>query len=290
MGATSLDIEPLDVREGGDLTVEYGRYRLGIEADGTSMVDLGKYIVVHRHATAKRRSSWTASTRTAAAGRLSTGGRSAASTSQTAAAGVQISLRTPGPPVWLLEAQGPTRADPSRREAAALSRWRQASMCRRADRHIVPALHDELTAYRADHPDVKPDDLVFPTSRGTARNKDNARERVVRPVVKRADELLAEPGRPQFPRGVTRTSCATPSPPSSTTRRGPADRHGPARTPTRRSRCASTPTQCAATRATTTASRRSSRAVIGHQWALAALTRPLLGHPPTSRSTTKSSS
>jgi len=47
MGATSLDVEPLDVREGGDLTVEYGRYRLGIEADGASMVDLGKYIVVH---------------------------------------------------------------------------------------------------------------------------------------------------------------------------------------------------------------------------------------------------
>ena len=68
---------------------------------------------------------------------------------------------------------------------------------------VVPALHDELTAHRANHPDAKPADLVFPTSRGTPRNKDNARERVVRPVVKRADELLAERGQPQLPQGVT---------------------------------------------------------------------------------------
>ena len=36
-----------------------------------------------------------------------------------------------------------------------------------------------------------------------ALREDNARERVVRPVVKRADELLAERGQPQLPRGVT---------------------------------------------------------------------------------------
>ena len=47
MGARSLDIEPIDVREAGDLTVEYGRYTLGIEADGAEMTDVGKYIVVH---------------------------------------------------------------------------------------------------------------------------------------------------------------------------------------------------------------------------------------------------
>jgi uncharacterized protein (TIGR02246 family) len=47
MGATSLDVEPLDVREGGDITVEYGRYTLGISAEGGTMVDVGKYIVVH---------------------------------------------------------------------------------------------------------------------------------------------------------------------------------------------------------------------------------------------------
>jgi ketosteroid isomerase-like protein len=48
MGARSLDIEPLDVREAGDLTIEYGRYTLGIEPEGAGAVtDLGKYVVVH---------------------------------------------------------------------------------------------------------------------------------------------------------------------------------------------------------------------------------------------------
>jgi uncharacterized protein (TIGR02246 family) len=48
MGARSLEIEPIDIREGGDLTVEYGRYTLGIETEGgQAMTDVGKYIVVH---------------------------------------------------------------------------------------------------------------------------------------------------------------------------------------------------------------------------------------------------
>jgi uncharacterized protein (TIGR02246 family) len=48
MGARSLDIEPLDVREAGDLTIEYGRYTLGIEPEGGDAVtDKGKYVVVH---------------------------------------------------------------------------------------------------------------------------------------------------------------------------------------------------------------------------------------------------
>jgi ketosteroid isomerase-like protein len=48
MGARSLDIEPLEVSEAGDLTVEYGRYSLGIEAEGAEpVIDVGKYIVVH---------------------------------------------------------------------------------------------------------------------------------------------------------------------------------------------------------------------------------------------------
>jgi uncharacterized protein (TIGR02246 family) len=48
MGARSLDIEPIDVREAGDLTVEYGRYTLQIEPEGgEAMTDVGKYIVVH---------------------------------------------------------------------------------------------------------------------------------------------------------------------------------------------------------------------------------------------------
>jgi uncharacterized protein (TIGR02246 family) len=42
MGARSLDVEPLDVREAGDMTIEYGRYTLGIEPDGGAAVsDVG---------------------------------------------------------------------------------------------------------------------------------------------------------------------------------------------------------------------------------------------------------
>jgi uncharacterized protein (TIGR02246 family) len=48
MGASSLDIEPLDVREAGELTIEYGRYTLGIEPEGAEAVtQVGKYVVVH---------------------------------------------------------------------------------------------------------------------------------------------------------------------------------------------------------------------------------------------------
>ena len=48
MGASSLDVEPLDVREAGNLTIEYGRYTLGIEPDGAEPVtQIGKYVVVH---------------------------------------------------------------------------------------------------------------------------------------------------------------------------------------------------------------------------------------------------
>jgi uncharacterized protein (TIGR02246 family) len=48
MGASSLDLEPLDVREAGNLTIEYGRYTLRIEPKGNEAVtDVGKYLVVH---------------------------------------------------------------------------------------------------------------------------------------------------------------------------------------------------------------------------------------------------
>jgi uncharacterized protein (TIGR02246 family) len=48
MGARSLDLDPLDVRESGDMTIEYGRYTLGIEPEGAPRVaDVGKYVVVH---------------------------------------------------------------------------------------------------------------------------------------------------------------------------------------------------------------------------------------------------
>jgi uncharacterized protein (TIGR02246 family) len=48
MGVRSLDIEPIDAREAGDTTIEYGRYTLGIGPEGAEgMTDVGKYVVVH---------------------------------------------------------------------------------------------------------------------------------------------------------------------------------------------------------------------------------------------------
>src|SRR5215212_2911435 len=48
MGVRSLDIEPIDVREAEDLTIEYGSYRLDSEPEGGEAVtDVGKYVVVH---------------------------------------------------------------------------------------------------------------------------------------------------------------------------------------------------------------------------------------------------
>jgi len=48
MGASSLDVEPLEVREAGGMTIEYGRYALGIEPpDADPVTDVGKYVVVH---------------------------------------------------------------------------------------------------------------------------------------------------------------------------------------------------------------------------------------------------
>ena len=48
MGASSLDIEPLDVREAGGLTIEYGRYTLGIKPQaGVAVTQVGKYVIVH---------------------------------------------------------------------------------------------------------------------------------------------------------------------------------------------------------------------------------------------------
>jgi ketosteroid isomerase-like protein len=48
MGARSLDIEPLEVREADNLTIEYGRYTLGIQPQASDAVsDVGKYLVVH---------------------------------------------------------------------------------------------------------------------------------------------------------------------------------------------------------------------------------------------------
>ena len=49
MGASSLDVEPIETRETGDSTIEYGRYTLGLEPpQGPAMTDVGKYVIVHQ--------------------------------------------------------------------------------------------------------------------------------------------------------------------------------------------------------------------------------------------------
>ena len=68
---------------------------------------------------------------------------------------------------------------------------------------ILPALRDELTSHRHATAHATPIDLVFPTSSGSRRDKDNARERVIRPVVAHADTLLARRGHRPLPEGVT---------------------------------------------------------------------------------------
>lgn len=48
MGARSLKLEPIELREAGDVAIEYGRYTLRIEPQGMqAMTDVGKYVVVH---------------------------------------------------------------------------------------------------------------------------------------------------------------------------------------------------------------------------------------------------
>jgi integrase len=68
------------------------------------------------------------------------------------------------------------------------------------DVDILPALRDELSAYKAQRRRAGGQDLVFTTRAGTPRDKDNARERVLRPVVKHADKLLADDGVEALPR------------------------------------------------------------------------------------------
>lgn len=68
---------------------------------------------------------------------------------------------------------------------------------------MLPALRDILAAHKASAPKSGPDDLVFPTSTGGRRDKDNLRSRVLNKVFERANELLEERGRVPLPKGLT---------------------------------------------------------------------------------------
>jgi integrase len=68
---------------------------------------------------------------------------------------------------------------------------------------VRPRLVEELTAYSAARGDVDLAAPSFPTRTGRHRDKDNVRERVMRPVVERANELRARRGEPPILAHVT---------------------------------------------------------------------------------------
>lgn len=68
---------------------------------------------------------------------------------------------------------------------------------------ILPILHDILAAHKARPQAGGPDALAFPTGTGGRRERSNLRERVLREVFERADELLRERGELPLPKGLS---------------------------------------------------------------------------------------
>ncbi|MCW2995251.1 MAG: integrase family protein [Conexibacter sp.] len=64
-------------------------------------------------------------------------------------------------------------------------------------------LHAELTTHRSRCEHTGPDDLVFATGTGGKRDKDNLRNRILKPLLRLADELLLASGEVPLPKGVT---------------------------------------------------------------------------------------
>jgi len=72
-------------------------------------------------------------------------------------------------------------------------------------RHVVllPALLDELKAWRATTRHAERSDFVFATASGRPRDKDNVRNRVLAPAVRDANAALLEDGRTLLPEGLS---------------------------------------------------------------------------------------
>ncbi len=68
---------------------------------------------------------------------------------------------------------------------------------------MLSALRDRLLLHRGRRGQLGSRELVFTTSRGGARTKDNVRLRVLRPVLARADEVLEARGQAALPPGIT---------------------------------------------------------------------------------------
>jgi integrase len=68
---------------------------------------------------------------------------------------------------------------------------------------LLPALRDELTAYKAQAPDTGPNAFVFPSATGTERLGENIRPNVLGKAVETANEKLIEAGSVPLPEGLT---------------------------------------------------------------------------------------
>ncbi len=68
---------------------------------------------------------------------------------------------------------------------------------------LLPALRDELTAYKAQAPDIAHGAFVFPSAKGTRMTQENIRSRVLRKAVEQANEKLIGAGDVPLPEGLT---------------------------------------------------------------------------------------
>ena len=68
---------------------------------------------------------------------------------------------------------------------------------------LLPALHDELAAYKAQAPSAVPSGLVFTTAAGSGLIPGNIRRRVLDKAVTTANERLVEAGEVPLPEGLT---------------------------------------------------------------------------------------
>ncbi|MFN2467186.1 MAG: tyrosine-type recombinase/integrase [Gaiellaceae bacterium] len=72
---------------------------------------------------------------------------------------------------------------------------------------LSPLLLDELKLHKAKASHMGPDDYVFPTARGTKRDRANVRTRVLAKAIEKANEQLAKEGRAPLQPGVTNHTC-----------------------------------------------------------------------------------
>ncbi len=68
---------------------------------------------------------------------------------------------------------------------------------------LLPVLHNELNAYKAQARIATPDGFVFPTAAGTELIQGNIRRRVLDKAIDKANEMLAEAGDVPLPDGLT---------------------------------------------------------------------------------------